>query len=199
LALDSEEDTADFLKSIKFLFNSEDPAELEYFQKEFMREVVPYLTKDQPLSKNEAFAIYLYTTRNYLRINQELRNGTGVADPYVNILKRALKKLPIYHGLCYRGTALTSSDLEKHQIGGNVYYKTCTSSSKLKDNSYSNYNHIFEVRSHSGRDISAFSTVFGEQEVLFAPNIKFKVVDRSEKGNGKIYFILEELFSPIMD
>lgn len=130
-------------------------------------------------------------------INRRLRNGTE--DEYVDVSSRlisqALKKLPIYKGIVYRGETMSMKKLQERfldHIGEVVSDKGFVSSSRYMDTPMKFISHvgvpqshkriIFEIQSKNGRNISKISEFNGifnpenQHEVLFDKRTKFLVV-----------------------
>merc|ERR1711965_812930 len=55
--------------------------------------------------------------------------------------------------------------------------------------------YTIELTESCGRDISAFSMFPQESEVLLPPNVRFKVVDHFEAGNGLTMVQLQQVAS----
>lgn len=130
-------------------------------------------------------------------INRRLRNGT--ADEYVSVASRlisqALKKLPVYEGVVYRGETMSMKKLQERfldHIGEVVSDKGFVSSSRYMDTPKKFISHdgipkshkrvIFEIQSKNGRNISKISEFNGifnpenQHEILFDKGTKFLVV-----------------------
>ena len=54
-------------------------------------------------------------------------------------------------------------------------------------------NTVTEIRSKNGVNISDISVKPNEEEVLFRPNTKFKVLSRTKTPDGQNYIVLEEI------
>ena len=130
-------------------------------------------------------------------INRRLRNGT--ADEYVGVasqlISQALKKLPAYEGMVYRGETMSMKKLQErflNHIGEVVSDKGFISSSLYMDTPKKFISHdgipkshkrvVFEIQSKNGRNISKISEFNGifnpenQHEVLFDKRTKFLVV-----------------------
>ena len=138
-------------------------------------------------------------------INRRLRNGTE--DEYVDVSSRlisqALKKLPIYKGIVYRGETMSVKKLQERfldHIGEVVSDKGFVSSSRYMDTPMKFISHvgvpqshkriIFEIQSKNGRNISKISEFNGifnpenQHEILFDKGTKFWVSPDMKTENG---------------
>ena len=138
-------------------------------------------------------------------INRRLRNGTE--DEYVDVSSRlisqALKKLPIYKGIVYRGETISMKKLQERfldHIGEVVSDKGFVSSSRYMDTPMKFISHvgvpqshkriIFEIQSKNGRNISKISEFNGifnpenQHEILFDKGTKFWVSPDMKTENG---------------
>ena len=138
-------------------------------------------------------------------INRRLRNGTE--DEYVDVSSRlisqALKKLPIYKGIVYRGETMSMKKLQERfldHIGEVVSDKGFVSSSRYMDTPMKFISHvgvpqshkriIFEIQSKNGRNISKISEFNGifnpenQHEILFDKGTKFWVSPDMKTENG---------------
>ena len=146
-------------------------------------------------------------------INRRLRNGTE--DEYVSVASRlisqALKKLPVYEGIAYRGETMSMKKLQERfldHIGEVVSDKGFVSSSLYMDTPKKFILHdgipkshkrvIFEIQSKNGRNISKISEFNGifnpenQHEVLFDKGTKFLVKKRRIEEDGTYRIILIE-------
>ncbi len=130
------------------------------------------------LLKEEVMAIYTYTTNDiYKKLNQTLRRGRKAdKEKYgamVDIINNGLDKLPKYKGRVVRFERKGS--VNSWQPGKIKTFKAYTSSSKKKGFCWSG-NTKMKIRSKTGRFIGMMSAYPNEEEVLFPPNKKFKVI-----------------------
>ena len=146
-------------------------------------------------------------------IKRRLRNGTE--DEYVSVASRlisqALKKLPVYEGIAYRGETMSMKKLQERfldHIGEVVSDKGFVSSSLYMDTPKKFILHdgipkshkrvIFEIQSKNGRNISKISEFNGifnpenQHEVLFDKGTKFLVKKRRIEEDGTYRIILIE-------
>lgn len=96
------------------------------------------------------------------------------------IVSGALKKLPTFKGIVYRGLNLNPQDLAKHQPGKIVVYPAFSSTS-VDENLAFNGNVLLKIQSHTGTDLRALNP--REKEVLFDHDSKFFVKSRRNLEN----------------
>lgn len=130
------------------------------------------------LLKEEVMAIYSYTTNDvYKKLNQTLRSGRKAdKEKYgamVDIINNGLEKLPKFSGQVVRFEKKKS--VNSWQPGKIKTFKAYTSSSKKKGFCWSG-NVKLKIKSKTGRYIGMMSRYANEQEVLFPPKSKFKVI-----------------------
>ncbi|HXO82464.1 MAG TPA: ADP-ribosyltransferase domain-containing protein [Mycobacterium sp.] len=136
-----------------------------------------------------AFANYTGPGHEYL--NEALRTGTLDASQQaqVDVLSQALEKLPPHHGPVFRGTNLPADVLAQYQPGAVVsesaFFSTTTDLKVAQSPAFAG-NVEFRIRSTTGRDISSFSILPSEQEVLFPNGVQFYVVGRKfDRDSGR--------------
>lgn len=148
---------------------------------------VENLPESAILNEDEQAAITSYISGESYRLNAKLRDGVSL-EPHeqemVNALDRALEKMPVFHGPVLRTLDLNRDDLIKfakiHQIGNTVSYPAFTSTS-IAAGYQENPSVILHIHSKSGRDIRAYNPE--EQEVIFARNSRFKVLNVYPENN----------------
>ena len=146
-------------------------------------------------------------------INRRLRNGTE--DEYVDVASRlisqALKKLPPYEGMVYRGESMSMKKLQERfldHIGEVISDKGFVSSSLYMDTPKKFISHdgipkshkrvIFEIQSKNGRNISKISEFNGifnpenQHEILFDKRTKFLVLDKDFKDGVYTIKLVEQ-------
>lgn len=154
---------------------------------------------EKELTPNEESAIMRYIGSDSYKINEPLRNGTELTQDqkeWVEVLDRALEKMPVYEGEVTRslsfqlqGKEALREFLDEYKIGNIKAYKAYTSTTV--GNTYNSNGEVqIKIISKTGRDIRRFNEV--EQEILFERNKKFKIV-KYEFYKGKHYFKMEEL------
>ena len=154
---------------------------------------------EKELTPDEESAIMRYIGSDSYKINESLRNGIELTQDqkeWVEVLDRALEKMPVYEGEVTRslsfqlqGKEALREFLDEYKIGNIKAYKAYTSTTV--GNTYNSNGKVqIKIVSKTGRDIRRFNK--GEQEILFERNKKFKIV-KYEFYKGKHYFKMEEL------
>ena len=154
---------------------------------------------EKELTPDEESAIIRYISSDSYKINESLRNGIELTQDqkeWVEVLDRALEKMPVYEGEVTRslsfqlqGKEALREFLDEYKIGNIKAYKAYTSTTV--GNTYNSNGKVqIKIVSKTGRDIRRFNK--GEQEILFERNKKFKIV-KYEFYKGKHYFKMEEL------
>jgi hypothetical protein len=137
------------------------------------------------LSPTEFQGLRYYTGSGYSQINPILRSpdtAENVAKlPQVRAVidgtNAGLTKLPNYIGTVNRGASLPDSVLAQHTVGAVVEYPSYTSTST--ENGFGGA-HRFVIQSYTGKYVDSYSTCKGEQEVLFRPGAKFRILHIEE-------------------
>jgi hypothetical protein len=143
----------------------------------------PVAPNAAPLTTEHLSAFANYTGPGHEYLNDALRTDTLDASQQaqVDALNQALEKLPHHHGPVFRGTNLPPEVLAQYQPGRVVtesaFFSTTTDLKVAQSTAFAG-NVEFRIRSTTGRDISSFSILPSEQEVLFPNGIQFYVVDR---------------------
>jgi NAD:arginine ADP-ribosyltransferase len=145
------------------------------------------------LSVYEKALIYSYSEDGYETLNEHLRvsNGKNTTE-FGKLLAKVLHKLPDFVGVVYRGVELTSGQLETYTdalVAAKPVIEPCflsTSKSRLIGGGFGD-NPLFIMYSRTGKLIEKIAKfgVYGpanEQEVLFAPNTRFNVLDITFDG-----------------
>ena len=139
------------------------------------------LATKHKLSEDELVAIQSYTRTYYLYVNTNLRKGGADLEkwqPYIKTLNTALDKLPNHVGTVVRGATLPENILKEHMPGRTVIYAAYTSTANLPAALCTfgyNGEHIY-IKSKRGKSIKLFSVNSYEEEVLFRPGTRFKVI-----------------------
>lgn len=149
------------------------------------------------LTQEEQVVARNYTYAGHADLNSYIW-GDKVKNPEevsgsIEILRRAIDKLPKYEGVTFRRTDLPESELIKHQKGSFVTYSAFTSTSYEKELSGFGSHRII-INGKSGRrmgDISHFGE--NEREVLFTSPTRFYVEDRYLAKDGILTIILTEV------
>lgn len=124
-----------------------------------------------------------YTGPGYHDLNNALRSGLMDASQQARVqaLQNALAKLPPYRGPVIRGTNLPPEVLARYRPGEVVtehaFLSTSTHTGVARSPTFGG-NVEFRILSKTGRDISSFSVLPGEHEVLFPAGTKFYVVSK---------------------
>ena len=160
--------------------------------------------------QSEVDAIFGYSLGEYQDYNTILRGYEGAPSSFgprmqqqYDLVVSGLRKLPEHSGPTYRGADLSPDQLLKYKqafqggerISDSGFISTTQSSSRLNNYINTDPSKIpvkMEVRGRSGRDISSISNYPQEQEVLFMPGTKFKVIEYTETPDG-VSLILEEI------
>lgn len=140
------------------------------------------------LTDEERVAIFLYTTHYFGPVNKALyandQKTIEAYRPFIEMLSKALRKLPDHPGLVNRGVRFPDSVLKAHQVGAVVQYPAFTSTSANQTGMFSGLDHRLTIRSKHGKDISAGAALRAEREVLFLPGTRFRVTARNERTEG---------------
>ena len=137
----------------------------------------------------EKTLIYYYTESGYREINSGIRQSHGKRVSKVSaLLNVALEKLPDWHGLSYRYTALTRKDIERYRFSLETAtpltewsFVSC-SASLGKAHAYPGSNTEFRIRLRHGKDVEECSclgkhTPPNEEEILIPSGLIFQVLD----------------------
>lgn len=136
-----------------------------------------------PLTTEHLSALADYTGLGHEDLNDALRTDTMDASQQarVDALNQALEKLPPHSGSVFRGTNLPPDVLARYQPGAVVtesaFFSTTMDLNVAQSPAFAG-NVEFRILSKAGRDISSFSLIPSEQEVLFQTDATFFVVDR---------------------
>ncbi|MGK8488389.1 NUDIX domain-containing protein [Nocardia asiatica] len=119
----------------------------------------------------------------------------------IDAVSGALQMLPAYAGTVLRGIKVALADLPgvlaRYEPGEIVREPSFVSTDKFRGFDGDTLNIHFEIESRTGRDIHALSAkAHIEDEVLFAPDTRFRVVSKAEGDNGVWTIHLEEVVQP---
>jgi hypothetical protein len=175
-------------------------------EKAYAKQVTSELTKSQSLETSpdddadthsnpdhlnltQFWAIYGYTTGDFMPINKALRSKNPKAQlekenqllNQVIVIRAALQKMKSFKGTVYRGTHLSSASLAKHRPGEIINYPGFLSTSKNREAS-ENFvqNALLIIHGKNGKSVRNYSQVPQEDEILFDHNSKFKVIKRKK-------------------
>ena len=167
-------------------------------------------TKRAGVSEAEKIALSRYTDDFARRINFPIYQNTTLPElekNAMNVINRALDKLPNYKGKVYRGVkpGLISEERllqykKAAQNGGTITEKAFISTTKnIEVAKGFGKGVLYEIIPKTGKDIKDYSIFNGkyrgdEQEVLIGSNKKFKVIGYREiKSKGQVIIKLEEI------
>ena len=119
----------------------------------------------------------------YFELNRGLRND---ADPmkrwghYLKHFTNGLAQLEDWEGTCYRGMPLKGVDLHEYSTGRQILWDGFSSSTQKLTLAKSFLTSkedgiIFKIKVSHGKDISPYSVVRNEDEVLLDPRLRFLV------------------------
>jgi NAD:arginine ADP-ribosyltransferase len=159
-----------------------------------------------PPSALELGAVSAYTGNTYDLVNcflrdclepsEKLKNRENVLN-FTRLLNSALAQLPTYSGTAYRGVSkdLSEAQLARYIVGETVQENSFTSASTSKTKAFEYFgtgNTRFIILSKTSSHIKSFSNLPEEDEVLFAANSQFRVVDRRQE-KGKTIILMEDV------
>jgi hypothetical protein len=133
---------------------------------------------------HESIAVRVYTNNKldiYWSLNLALRLNklSAVQERFVEILDRALSKLPVFDGVVFRGIVLGPAQLaavvQTYKAGGVFEWRAFSSASMLLSKAYG-ANVYFAIRSKRGRVLGSYSSTPRDNEVLFASGGRFRVL-----------------------
>jgi hypothetical protein len=146
------------------------------------------------LTPEQKAAIRDYSDSGYRRMNEQLRARafTDRIRDKINVLTSALEELPNFQGDVFRGAAMEEELLRKYQrVGEVITERAFISASRSPSKAFSG-NVRFYIISKRGKEIDQWSAYPDEEEVLFPPDTRFKVLEYVRDGN-EIEIFLEEL------
>jgi len=132
------------------------------------------------LSDFERANIYSYTGDGSADYNLALKNGGNdffLMKPCIDSFNDSLQKLPIYSGVVWRGVKFSPDSEKIHQEGSIVSYPSFTSTTKNVKKVFK-LTHSLKIISHRGKDLSKCSEAPDEEEIIFSPETKFKVLQK---------------------
>lgn len=176
------------------LLKNEPTCQLRYTFEQYLSG--PKNKKESLLLLEEAAVLGHYSAGGYFDLNKALREGLPLS-PELQVSKEltssALKKLPDYDGVVYRGSS-KFAEAEYLQIG-DIYEPK-----QFLSTSMNNYRgpYSFVIKSKHGKDILGFEAIPDvEREVLFDCSSKFRVlnIEDSKNSSGKDVktYYLEEI------
>jgi hypothetical protein len=116
---------------------------------------------------------------------------------YMHFVISALRKLPDYQGFVYRGNNSPEIVKKEYTVGREIFWSAFTSTTTEMSTARSFAGKdgvVFKIKIHSGKVISMFSVLGGENEVLLPPNSCFVVGEDIfiDKDDGMLYLKLVE-------
>lgn len=138
----------------------------------------------------ESAVIATYANEGYKKLNKSLRSAPDMkSKKFKAELEKALRKIPTRSGTTWRGAPLTQKQAQLYKVGGVIKESGFTSTSKSRDvaerfaNVYGDHYAMFKIVGKSGHDIGKLLSQGGgdEDEVLYKPGVKFKVVENKVK------------------
>lgn len=183
---------------------------LDKYEKEpsydaYIEKVVPS-KEDRDLVKD--LYINAHGDTGYRNLNSFLRDGTFDSSEELDgaevgrrlkqnakVLEESLDKHPKYVGVVRRDIFVPNfamkDFLDKYEVGSEVEFKTFLSSTKDSMGiSFFRGNVQYSIMSKTGRDLNVNN---GEEEVLFKPNTKFAVLERTEINTYEIPYLDEKV------
>lgn len=154
---------------------------------------------DALLTDDEYLSLQAYTSNLYREINPALR--AGKAGEWEAVVDEATQGLAKMRGNGYRYTAAVRRDAtfdlkqldEFFPENGVFQDKTFVSSSAKLEGVFPGNTEI-QITSRTGVDIKSLSRYELEEEVLFPPNTKFKIIARTiDPANKNHLIVLEEI------
>lgn len=143
---------------------------------------------------------------DYLRSPNEIERETTLkseCEIIVNELKNALKKIkPVTDKVLYRATTLSHESIqkiEKEGVFADAGFLSTSLTKSVAKNFFSGIDssnskvQIKIIKSLTGRPIKNLSVFPEEDEVLFAPNTRFKVISVTKKEGLPFKIKLEEI------
>jgi hypothetical protein len=160
-----------------------------------------YNSHSSLLTRDEWAAIYLYTmpTEFFRRLNIALRaTNRQVLEPWLDFLKllmTALKKLPSTKAIIWRAV---NYDATLKFVEDEVYtywdLNSCSTSINSVQAFLGESGTLFSIEATDAKDISMFSAVPDEQEVILMPGTRVRAKSQSLSFIGRLFIIhLEEI------
>lgn len=156
-----------------------------------------------PPHPEEYAALKWYTDDGFRGMNSYLRGQEKLKgkqkedrDREISMAVAGLEAMPVYQGTVYRGTNFSGSEakkyLKQYKVGAEVTEPAFASTSKagLHEDFEGQVN--FVIKSKTGRSIAEASNVPSEDEVLFPPATRFKVLEQ-ESYAGVTTVYMEEV------
>ncbi|HAR42947.1 MAG TPA: hypothetical protein DCS07_10020 [Bdellovibrionales bacterium] len=148
------------------------PLETAYFKNcKSISQPPGWVTDNNGLSRAQVIAIYNYTLGDFSTLNPALQNNSPLDDCQniqVQLIDAAIKKIPPYRGVVYRGTSLRHFSAAPNQ---KVVLKPYTSTSKIREGAEAFIRgRLLIIKTKTGRPISTYSNAPNEAEILLPRN-----------------------------
>ena len=157
------------------------------------------LILDKFLSNNEFLSIRCYTSGLYKEINTALRTNNGekwslMLEAATSGMRKMAEQGYRFKGLVRRDASFSDSEIKKLFPKNGIYVdKTFTSSTKEIDGVFPG-NTVIYIESSKGIDVSEISKFQSENEVLFKPETKFKIIKKEfNSSNNKTIIRMKEI------
>ena len=155
------------------------------------------------LTRDESAAIYLYTmsTSFYLHLNETLRaENRHKLKPWFNFLKlfiTALEKLPSTSDIVWRAVfGQVGSTFDDNDVHIWWSVNSCSINPRSIQAYLSNNGTLFAIHTINAKDITAFSAVQAEREVVLMPGTKLRAKSESLNFDDRLSVLhLEEINS----
>ncbi|SMC89988.1 NAD:arginine ADP-ribosyltransferase [Kibdelosporangium aridum] len=156
------------------------------------------------IPRDELIALRGYTAHNTaVTVNKALRENDFPTlqrhEAQIRMASSALNKMPIHQGVVTRvvRTNFPEQFAARYQQGMEVTERSFTSASGPNVHRPIDGQVRMQIRSYTGRDVSALSHNPHEREVLFGPGTRFKVVGHGfHKDTNTLHLQLEEIPPP---
>lgn len=153
-----------------------------------------------PATSERLAAIQSYTGEAYSNMNSRLRGKLATdkftprqleaIDSMIELADRGLDDLPKFKGTVYRGTRRTPERVARYRVGDEVGELGFTSTSLDPDEAFMGQLK-YVIESSSGVDVSKFSNIPQEAEILFRPGTRFKVLKVEDNVGDTTIFLKE--------
>jgi hypothetical protein len=111
--------------------------------------------------------------------------------PEIQLVINALNKLPDFRGRVSRVVELHGNDIWKYRVGKTIVEPAFISTTHKGTEPYPG-NVKFEILSKTGKRVSFLNESTGEDEILFKPSTKFKVLKKERRNdNGELLWIIK--------
>jgi hypothetical protein len=167
---------------------------------ELAKEMADHGRGDKNLTEAQNVSVYAYTKSWYLQVNRKIRDGSvgnGAADPtpLINMVDRALKKLPAYKGAVTRGVHYpyeVFDDLAAAKPGEVIGFRSYSSAAHSGAKDFGG-NTRFIIDTETARKIDHIAYEPRESEALIPRETQFEIlrVETSDNGRRMTVFLRE--------